>query len=177
MIFFAILFQATQRLRVSIQYYLRSQKYSKVWMCNKGSRRTLECRASILTLHWPSSISLYAQLCIISIYTDSGYAYIVQYIAIEIPSNLALKRFGSIWLACLITSFGAVTIGTAFIKSYTGLIVTRVFLGLAEGGTLVRAPMKSRYPALITRVIDLSSLVWPTSCLGLACLTWLLISN
>jgi MFS family permease len=41
------------------------------------------------------------------------------------------------WLAFLITSFGAVSIGTAFVTSYSGLIVTRVFLGLAEGGTLV----------------------------------------
>ncbi|KAF9466151.1 MFS general substrate transporter [Collybia nuda] len=58
------------------------------------------------------------------------------YIAIEIPSNLTLKRVGSMWLAGLVTSFGVVSIGTAFVKSYTGLIVTRVFLGLAEGGTL-----------------------------------------
>lgn len=75
----------------------------------------------------------------------------VQYIAIEIPSNLALKRFGSVWLAGLITSFGVVAIGTAFIKSYTGLIVTRVFLGLAEGGTLVRAPMTSSQTSLIKK--------------------------
>lgn len=60
-----------------------------------------------------------------------------QYSVVEIPSNLVLKRFGSVWLAVLVTSFGAVAIGTAFIKSYAGLIVTRVFLGLAEGGTLV----------------------------------------
>ncbi|KAF9466150.1 MFS general substrate transporter [Collybia nuda] len=71
---------------------------------------------------------------------------ITQYSVIEIPSNLVLKRFGSIWLAILVTSFGAVAIGTAFIKSYTGLIVTRVFLGLAEGGTLPGLTyMLSRY--------------------------------
>jgi MFS family permease len=60
-----------------------------------------------------------------------------QYIVVDIPSNLALKRFGSVWLAAMITSFGIISIGTAFVKSYAGLIVTRVFLGLAEGGTLV----------------------------------------
>ena len=37
----------------------------------------------------------------------------------------------------MITSFGIVSIGTAFVKSYAGLLVIRVFLGLAEGGTLV----------------------------------------
>lgn len=42
------------------------------------------------------------------------------------------------WLAAMITIFGIVSIGTAFVKSYNGLIITRVFLGIAEGGTLVR---------------------------------------
>ncbi|KAG6811879.1 hypothetical protein H0H92_005405 [Tricholoma furcatifolium] len=58
------------------------------------------------------------------------------YIAVDIPSNLILKRLGSSWLAALITLFGIVSISTAFVKTYAGLIVTRVFLGLAEGGTL-----------------------------------------
>ncbi|RDB15353.1 putative transporter C11D3.18C [Hypsizygus marmoreus] len=62
--------------------------------------------------------------------------FYIFYISVEIPSNLALKHFGSVWLAAMITSFGVVSIGTAFIKSYSSLIVTRVFLGLAEGGTL-----------------------------------------
>jgi MFS family permease len=62
----------------------------------------------------------------------------VQFAAVEIPSNLVLKRIGSVWVAGLVTGFGAVAIGTAFVKSYSGLIVTRVFLGLAEGGTLAR---------------------------------------
>ncbi|KAG6861464.1 hypothetical protein C0995_016555 [Termitomyces sp. Mi166 len=68
----------------------------------------------------------------------SGFDYNVSltYIFVEIPSNLALKRFGSPWLAALITIFGVVTITTAFVKSYAGLIVNRMFLGLAEGGTL-----------------------------------------
>ncbi|KAG6908884.1 hypothetical protein DXG01_002862 [Tephrocybe rancida] len=62
--------------------------------------------------------------------------FYIFYIAVDIPSNLALKRFGSAWMAAMITVFGIVSIGTAFVQSYTGLIITRVFLGLAEGGTL-----------------------------------------
>lgn len=38
----------------------------------------------------------------------------------------------------MVTCFGIITISTAFVKSYSGLIATRVFLGIAEGGTLVR---------------------------------------
>ncbi|PFH48634.1 hypothetical protein AMATHDRAFT_81690 [Amanita thiersii Skay4041] len=62
--------------------------------------------------------------------------FYIFYIAAEIPSNLALKHFGSVWLAAMVTTFGVVSIATAFVKSYSGLIVTRVFLGMAEGGTL-----------------------------------------
>ncbi|KIK59579.1 hypothetical protein GYMLUDRAFT_169512 [Collybiopsis luxurians FD-317 M1] len=62
--------------------------------------------------------------------------FYIFYVSADVPSNLALKRFGSIWLALLVFAFGIVSIGTAFIKSYSGLIATRVFLGIAEGGTL-----------------------------------------
>ncbi|KAI5117897.1 hypothetical protein M0805_001554 [Coniferiporia weirii] len=62
--------------------------------------------------------------------------FYIFYIAAEIPSNLALKHFGSSWLALMVASFGVISIGTAFVKNYTGLIITRVFLGIAEGGTL-----------------------------------------
>ncbi|PPQ78694.1 hypothetical protein CVT25_010715 [Psilocybe cyanescens] len=63
--------------------------------------------------------------------------FYISYIVSEIPSNLALKRFGSIWIAFLVISFGAVAIGSAFVKSFGSLLATRVLLGLAEGGTLV----------------------------------------
>ncbi|KAH6892782.1 major facilitator superfamily domain-containing protein [Coprinopsis sp. MPI-PUGE-AT-0042] len=54
----------------------------------------------------------------------------------DIPSNLLLKHFGSNWLAFLVVAFGLVSVFSAFVTNYAGLIVTRVFLGLAEGGTL-----------------------------------------
>lgn len=62
---------------------------------------------------------------------------LLKFMCSEIPSNLALKHFGNIFLAFTIVAFGIITIGTAFIKSYQGLIITRVFLGIAEGGTSV----------------------------------------
>ncbi|KIJ43562.1 hypothetical protein M422DRAFT_75513 [Sphaerobolus stellatus SS14] len=62
--------------------------------------------------------------------------FYVVFIVVEIPSDLALKRFGSIWLAFLIIAFGIIAICTAFIENYAGLILTRIFLGLAEGGLL-----------------------------------------
>ncbi|KAK7025159.1 putative transporter C11D3.18C [Favolaschia claudopus] len=63
--------------------------------------------------------------------------FYVFYIVSDIPSNLALKHFGSVWLAAMVFCFGIISIATAFVKSYSGLIASRVFLGMAEGGTLV----------------------------------------
>ena len=56
---------------------------------------------------------------------------------IDIPSNLALKHFGSSWIAFLVLAFGIVAIGSAFMKSFGALLATRVLLGFSEGGTLV----------------------------------------
>ncbi|TFK53257.1 MFS general substrate transporter [Heliocybe sulcata] len=73
----------------------------------------------------------------------TGYEYnialtifYISYILSEIPANLLLKHFGSTWLAILITSFGAVSIGSAFMRDFGGLVATRIILGIAEGGTL-----------------------------------------
>ncbi|KAF7370479.1 MFS general substrate transporter [Mycena sanguinolenta] len=69
-------------------------------------------------------------------YNRALTVFYVFYIVSDIPSNLALKHFGSMWLAAMVTCFGIISIATAFVQSYSGLIATRVFLGMAEGGTL-----------------------------------------
>lgn len=63
--------------------------------------------------------------------------FYIAYILVEVPSNLVLKQVGSTWLAFLVVAFGAVSLGTAFIHNFGQLVVTRLLLGLAEGGTLV----------------------------------------
>ncbi|TFK29613.1 MFS general substrate transporter [Coprinopsis marcescibilis] len=62
--------------------------------------------------------------------------FYIFYIVSDIPSNLVLKRYGSTWLAFLTIAFGVIALGSAFVTSFNGLLITRVFLGLAEGGTL-----------------------------------------
>lgn len=37
-------------------------------------------------------------------------------------------------------SFGVVSIGTAFVKSFSSLCIARAFLGIAEGGTMPVSP-------------------------------------
>jgi MFS family permease len=57
------------------------------------------------------------------------------YIAAEIPSNMMMKRIRpSIWLTFIMVCWSAAMIGQGFVKNYAGLLATRVFLGLFEGG-------------------------------------------
>ncbi|KAG9661367.1 MFS general substrate transporter, partial [Aureobasidium melanogenum] len=63
--------------------------------------------------------------------------FYVPYIMVDVPSNLVLKYFqAGYYLPALIIGWGLVGMCMGFVKSYTGLIVTRFFLGLMEGGLL-----------------------------------------
>jgi MFS family permease len=63
--------------------------------------------------------------------------FYIAYIMVDIPSNMLLRRFGPRWyLPFLVVCFGLVSIGTAFVRSFAGLATARVFLGIAEGGTM-----------------------------------------
>ncbi|KAG9096160.1 hypothetical protein FRC07_010977 [Ceratobasidium sp. 392] len=57
------------------------------------------------------------------------------YVIAEVPSNMMLKRTGpSFWFAFLMVSWGTIMTLMGLVKSYTGLMIARVFLGIAEGG-------------------------------------------
>ncbi|KAH7024886.1 high-affinity nicotinic acid transporter [Microdochium trichocladiopsis] len=57
------------------------------------------------------------------------------YIAAEIPSNIMMKRTRpSIWLTFIMVLWSASMIAQGFVKNYQGLMTTRVFLGVFEGG-------------------------------------------
>ncbi|KPI37938.1 putative transporter [Cyphellophora attinorum] len=59
------------------------------------------------------------------------------YVFVEIPSNLVLKIVGGkIWIPTLVIGFGIVSLCTAFVKNYAGLLALRFFLGICEGGVL-----------------------------------------
>ena len=59
----------------------------------------------------------------------------MSYFFFEIPSNLALQRFGaSKWLARVMITWGLVAGATAFVTGSTGFLVMRVLLGAAEAG-------------------------------------------
>ncbi|CAI4214685.1 unnamed protein product [Parascedosporium putredinis] len=62
--------------------------------------------------------------------------FYIIYLLVEVPSNIILKRVGPrFYIPALVVGFGIVTIGMAFVKSFTTLLVTRAILGIFEGGT------------------------------------------
>ncbi|KAM0746370.1 major facilitator superfamily transporter [Meredithblackwellia eburnea MCA 4105] len=61
--------------------------------------------------------------------------FFVPYVLFEFPSNIALKYFSpSRWIARIMVSWSIVTICTAAVKTYGGMMACRVFLGICEAG-------------------------------------------
>ncbi|CAM06403.1 D-galactonate transporter [Saccharopolyspora erythraea NRRL 2338] len=70
--------------------------------------------------------------------TVFGFAsgiFFLGYLVLEVPSNLALHRFGARkWLARIMISWGVVATAMAFVPNATTLVVLRFLLGVAEAG-------------------------------------------
>jgi len=61
--------------------------------------------------------------------------FFLAYVVFEIPSNMALKKFGArIWLARIAITWGLVTVVMGFVQSQTQLVWIRILLGVAEAG-------------------------------------------
>jgi MFS family permease len=61
--------------------------------------------------------------------------FFIGYILLEVPSNLALHRFGARrWLARIMVTWGLVAVLFAFVQSYFQLAGLRFLLGVAEAG-------------------------------------------
>ena len=61
----------------------------------------------------------------------------IPYILVDVPSNLILKKVrAGLYLPSLIAAWGLVCCFMGFTKSFAGLIVCRLLLGLFEGGIL-----------------------------------------
>jgi sugar phosphate permease len=61
--------------------------------------------------------------------------FYIVYLLVEVPSNIILKRVGPrYYLPFLVVGFGMVSLCTAFVTNFAGLMVVRVFLGVFEGG-------------------------------------------
>jgi MFS family permease len=63
--------------------------------------------------------------------------FYIVYLLVEVPSNILLKRIGGrFYLPFLVCGFGLVSLCTAFVRNFQGLMVARVFLGIFEGGAM-----------------------------------------
>jgi len=61
--------------------------------------------------------------------------YSLGFVAAEIPSNMALSRFGArLWIARIMITWGLASTATMLVTGATSLYALRVLLGLAEGG-------------------------------------------
>ncbi|OIW33654.1 MFS general substrate transporter [Coniochaeta ligniaria NRRL 30616] len=63
--------------------------------------------------------------------------FYIIYLLFEVPSNIVLKRIGPrFFLPLLVVGFGLVSMCTAFVTSFAGIMVARSFLGVFEGGAM-----------------------------------------
>ena len=61
--------------------------------------------------------------------------FYIGYMLFEVPSNLALARFGARkWLARIMVTWGIASTATAFASGAVSLYVLRLFVGIAEAG-------------------------------------------
>ncbi|MFF7709187.1 MFS transporter [Pseudomonas sp. NPDC007930] len=70
-----------------------------------------------------------------AIFGFASSLFFISYFLVEVPSNLALQRFGArIWIARIMITWGLVSAGTAFVQGANSLYVMRFILGAAEAG-------------------------------------------
>ncbi|TWC67464.1 MFS transporter [Herbaspirillum sp. SJZ099] len=61
--------------------------------------------------------------------------FFIGYFFFEIPSNLALHRFGArMWISRIMISWGLISMATAFVVGPKSFALARFFLGMAEAG-------------------------------------------
>ncbi len=68
-------------------------------------------------------------------YNDALAIFFPFYVAAEIPSNMAMKRFRpSIWIPSIMVAWAICTTLMGIVHNYPGLMACRSALGIAEGG-------------------------------------------
>jgi len=61
--------------------------------------------------------------------------FFFTYAAFEVPSNLLLKKLRpSVWLPTIMVAWGLVMTLMGIVQNYEGLLIARIFLGVAEAG-------------------------------------------
>ncbi len=108
--------------------------------------------------------------------------FFIGYVLVEVPSNLALARFGARrWLARIAVSWGIVAVAIAFSPNATTLLVLRFLLGVAEAGLFpgVVFYLSQWFPAAYrARVVGTFMLAVPVAAaIGTPLAAWLIQSG
>jgi ACS family tartrate transporter-like MFS transporter len=70
-----------------------------------------------------------------AVYGLGAGIFFIGYFLLEVPSNLALDRFGARrWMARIMVTWGVISACTALVSSALGFYVVRFLLGMAEAG-------------------------------------------
>jgi MFS transporter, ACS family, tartrate transporter len=70
-----------------------------------------------------------------SVFGFGGGVFFLTYFLFEVPSNLALQRFGArLWIARIMITWGIVATATAFVVGPYSFYLVRLLLGAAEAG-------------------------------------------
>lgn len=71
----------------------------------------------------------------VATYGSVAAIFFIAYVALEIPSNIIMKKVGArLWLARIAITWGIVTVLTGFVQNTTQLYLARIALGIAEAG-------------------------------------------
>lgn len=105
--------------------------------------------------------------------------FFIGYVLVEVPSNLALVRFGARrWLARIAVSWGVVAVAIAFAPNAHTLLALRFLLGVAEAGLFpgVVFYLSQWFPAAYrARVVGVFMLAIPiASAIGTPLAAWLI---
>lgn len=105
--------------------------------------------------------------------------FFIGYVLVEVPSNLALMRFGARrWLARIAVSWGVVAVAIAFAPNAHTLLALRFLLGVAEAGLFpgVVFYLSQWFPAAYrARVVGVFMLAVPiASAIGTPLAAWLI---
>jgi len=125
-----------------------STEYSQVSAIERGTMRKVAWRLlPFLTLCYVIAIIDRGNIGMASLQmnedlgltaTAFGFAsslFFFAYFLFEVPSNLAMQKFGAkVWIARIMVTWGVITAATAFVESSTSLYIMRFLLGAAEAG-------------------------------------------
>lgn len=90
--------------------------------------------------------------------------FFFSYAAFEVPSNLLLKKLRpSRWLPLIMVAWGTVMTLMGIVRSYSGLLAARFFLGVAEAGLFPGCAVSNRL-YLESRILSVAntaySIMW-----------------